>query len=50
MSDELKQKYKKKKKKCARPKAIEWHKSQKGKEWHKKQYEINQNHKYKIYL
>ena len=25
----------------ARPKAIEWHKSNKGKEWHKKQYEIS---------
>lgn len=23
----------------ARPKAIEWHKSEEGKEWHKKQYE-----------
>ena len=27
--------------KNARPKAIEWHKSNKGKEWHKKQYEIS---------
>lgn len=38
ISDDVKEKYRINLEKNARPKAIEWHKSNKGKEWHKEQY------------
>jgi hypothetical protein len=41
LTEEQIQKFKNNLEKKARPKAIEWHKSQKGKEWHKKQYKIS---------
>lgn len=41
LTEEQKQKRKENFEKNARPKAIEWHKSQEAKEWHKKQYEIS---------
>ena len=41
MPQELKDKYRKNLENNARPKAIEWHKSKKGREWHKKQYQVS---------
>lgn len=41
MSEETKQKYRNNLNNIVRPKAIEWHKSQNGKEWHKEQYKIS---------
>lgn len=41
ISDNVKEKYRINLEKNARPKAIEWHKSNKGKEWHKEQYKIS---------
>lgn len=41
ISDYVKEKYRINLEKNARPKAIEWHKSNKGKEWHKEQYKIS---------
>lgn len=49
MSDEEKEKRRKNLEINARPKAIEWHKSQKGKEWHLKHYEKVKEKLYKKY-
>lgn len=38
ITDDIKEKYRINLEQNARPKAIEWHKSNKGKEWHKEQY------------
>ena len=49
MTEELKQKLRDNLNKNARPKANEWHKSEKGKEWHKKHYEDMKEKLYKKY-
>lgn len=49
MSDEEKEKRRKNLEIKARPKAIEWHKSQEGKEWHLKHYEKVKGKLYKKY-
>lgn len=49
MTDEQKQKLRNNLNKNARPKAIEWHKSETGKEWHKKLYEKNKELLHKEY-
>lgn len=41
ITEEQKQKYRDILNKYGRPKAVEWHKSQKGKEWHKEQYKVS---------
>ena len=41
ITDETRNKYRENMNRNARPKAIEWHKSNKGKEWHKEQYKIS---------
>lgn len=51
MSKELIEKYIDNLNKYARPKAIEWHKSEEGKKWHKKQYGVSLgNRKKEIFI
>lgn len=49
MTEEQKKKLRDNLNKNARPKAIEWHKSEEGKKWHKKQYEKNKELLHKDY-
>ena len=49
MTEEEKEKRRQNLEKNARPKAIEWHKSEKGKEWHSKHYEEMKDKLYKKY-
>lgn len=41
LTDEIRQKYRDNLNKNARPKAIEWHKSEEGRKWHKEQWKVS---------